>query len=275
MTGAGAAPLGSRPALAGVRRFLGRLGAPVVAAVIWLVRLAALGAGIVFLAVRRTTWRRTVRAAFARALANALLGPLLATAVAAGLVGIGLVYQALYWLEAAGQIEMLGRIIVVVLIRELAPLLVGTVIIGQGGTVMLIEFNQLRAGGQLRMLDSQGVDPFLLFVLPRTLAFTVACFTLTILFVIVTLFAGYAAASLMGAVKVTFWGYLDVIMRGMRLTDFLLLPAKSLTIGFVIGVVCSYTALLHERAATRVVAAGFVRAAIAMLAASGLLSLVL
>ncbi|MBM3524538.1 MAG: ABC transporter permease [Alphaproteobacteria bacterium] len=257
------------------RAVLAFLGAPVVGAVLWLVRLAAMGASIAFLSLRRSTWRRTVRAEFGRSISGALLGPMTATAVTAILVGIGLVYQALYWLEAAGQVAMLGRIIVIVLIRELAPLLVGVILIGQSGTVLLIELTQMRAGGQLRMLDSQGVDPFLLLVLPRTLAFTVACFTLTVLFVATTLIAGYAAAMLMGAVKVTLWGYFDVILRGMRLTDFLVLPVKSLTIGFVIGLVCSYTALLHSRSTTRVVAIGFVRAAIAVFVASGLVSLIL
>lgn len=251
------------------------LGAPVVGSALWLARQAAMGASIAFLSLRRSTWRRTVRAEFGRSIFAALLGPMTATAVTAILVGIGLVYQALYWLEAAGQVAMLGRIIVIVLVRELAPLLVGVILIGQSGTVLLIELTQMRAGGQLRMLDSQGVDPFLLLVLPRTLAFTLACFTLTVLFVATTLLAGYAAAMLMGAVKVTFWGYLDVILRGMRLTDFLLLPVKSLAIGFVIGVVCSDTALLHARSATRVVAVGFVRAAIAVFVASGLVSLIL
>ncbi|MBL8702353.1 MAG: ABC transporter permease [Alphaproteobacteria bacterium] len=275
MSGADTVPARAGPAVPAFRRFLGRIGAPVVAGLLWLVRLAAMGSSVVFLAMRRTTWRRTVRAEFGRAIAGALVGPLTATAVTAVLVGVGLVYQALYWLEAAGQVEMLGRIIVIVLIRELAPMLVGLIIIGQSGTVMLIEITQMRAGGQLRMLDSQGIDPFLLLVVPRTLAFTLAAFTLTIWFVVITLFAGYAAATLMGAVKVTFWGYLDVIMRGMRLTDFLLLPTKSLAIGFVVGVVCSYTALLHVRSATRVVAIGFVRAAVAVFAASGLVSLIL
>lgn len=275
MNGEGASLRRWRPSVSGFRWVLHGLGAPVVDATLWVIRLAALGTAVVLLALRRSTWRRTVRAEFGRAIGSSLVGPLTATAVTAVLVGVGLVYQALYWLEAAGQVEMLGRIIVIVLIRELAPILVGLVIIGQSGTVMLIELTQMRAGGQLRMLDSHGIDPFLLLVVPRTLAFTLACFTLTIWFIAITLFAGFAAASILGAVKVTLWGYLDVIMRGMKLTDFLLVPVKSLAIGFVIGVVCSYTALLHSRSTTRVVAIGFIRAAVAVFAASGLASLIL
>ena len=125
------------------------------------------------------------------------------------------------------------------------------------------------------MLDSQGIDPFLLLVLPRIVAFTLAGFTLTILFIVITLFAGYAAANMIGFVTVTFWGYLDIIMLAVRLTDFLLVPVKSLALGFMVGLVCCYTALVHSRDATRVVARGFVRAALVVFAVSGLLSVLL
>ena len=56
--------------------------------------------------------------------------------------------------------------------------------------------------------------------------------------------------------------------------DFLLVPLKAIVLGFTIGVVCCHTALTHSREATRVVASGFVRSALAVLAMSGLLSLV-
>ena len=256
-----------------IRRLLAAIGAPVVAALRWLFQLTGLATSIVLLTPRWSTWRRTVRTEFARTLQHAVLGAFPATAAAAILIGVGLIYQALYWIEAAGQVDLLGRVIVVVLVREMAPMLVALIIIGHSGTATLIQLTQLRAGGQLRMLDSQGIDPFLLLVLPRIVAFTLAGFTLTILFIVITLFAGYAAANMLGFVRVTFWGYLDLIMRAVRPTDFVLVPVKSLALGFIIGLVCCYTALIHARDATRVVASGFVRAALAVFAVSGLLSL--
>jgi hypothetical protein len=57
--------------------------------------------------------------------------------------------------------------------------------------------------------------------------------------------------------------------------DFLLVPIKSLAIGFVIAIVCCMTALTHVGEATRVVARGFVRAALALLFTTGLVSVML
>lgn len=269
------APASPRRAMRpGLLRILGAVGGPVVDAAHWTASNAALATTVAFMAMRRSSWRRTVSAEFLFEVRESVLGVLPATCVMAVLVGVGLLYQALYWLEAAGQITLLGRIIVVVLMRELAPVLVALLIIGRSGTSTLMHLTQMRDGGQLRMLDSQGVDPFLLFVMPRTLAYTIACFTLTILFIAITMVVGYVTATMIGLVQVTFLGFLDTTLRSMSRSDFLLVPLKAMALGFTIGVVCCHTALSHSREATRVVASGFVRAALAVLAMSGLLSLV-
>jgi phospholipid/cholesterol/gamma-HCH transport system permease protein len=265
----------SRNGAAGMLRFLAVIGAPVIASCLWLIRLAALGTAVIVHAPRAAIWRRTVRSEFKRALDKVLVGGLVPVLVTAMLVGLGLIYQALYWLEAAGQIDFLGRIIVVILVRELGPILVGLVVLGQSGSATLIEITQMRTQGPVRMLDGQGVDPFLFLVVPRSLAFTLGVATLTTLFVTTTLITGYLAASGLGYVKLSLWGFLDVVTRAMRFEDFMLLIVKPIAIGFIIGLVCCMTALLPGRDVTRVVAIGFIRAALAVLAISGLVSLML
>lgn len=256
-----------------LRPVLAALGAPVVGAARWLIALSAVGTAVLLLAGRGTTWRRTVRSAFARDLRDALLGSLPAAAVLAALVGLGLVYQALYWLERAGQMSLVGEVIVVVLMRELGPMLVALILAGRSGTALLIDMTQQRLGGQLRALDGMGVDPFLILVVPRTLAMTVASFTLTILFVAATLLVGFVSADLLDVVAMSFGEFVDNSVARMTAADFLILPVKSLALGFAIGVICCHTALTHRREAAGVVAVGFVRAVLAAVAVSGLLSL--
>lgn len=265
----------AEPGSGPVHRLLAAAGGPAVVGLRWMISNVALGTTVVVLALRPSTWRRTVSAEFHRSLRESTIGVLPATCVMAVLVGFGLLYQALHWLEQAGQMTLLGRIIVVVLMRELAPVLVALIIIGRSGTATLLQLTQMREGGQLRMLDSQGVDPFLLLVLPRTLAYTVACFTLTILFIAITMVTGYLFANLVGAVQISFLGFIDATLQAKLRGEFLLIPVKSLALGFTVGIVCCHTALTHRREATRVVATGFVRSALMVLALSGLLSLVL
>jgi len=147
------------------------------------------------------------------------------------------------------------------------------VLVGRSGAATLIRLTQMREGGQLRALDGQGIDPFLLLVVPRALAFVVAMFTLSILFVATTMVSGFASATLIGAIQISLPVFLADTVGMMGVGDFAILPAKSVAIGLAIGVVCCHTALSREREAASVVAIGFVRAAMAVFAISGVVSL--
>ncbi len=254
-------------------RALGAIGSPVVSAVRWLSELGGMVAAIAVHATRGSTWRPSVRQAFVAATRDAILGSLPATLLLAVLVGLGLLYQALYWLEAAGQSSMIGKVIVWVLVRELAPALVALVLVGRSGAATLIRLTQMREGGQLRALDGQGIDPFLLLVLPQALALVLAMFTLSVLFVAATLVSGFASAKMIGATMLSLPVFLSDTVGMMGVGDFAILPAKSLALGLAIGVVCCHTALSREREAASVVAVGFVRAALAVFALSGCVSL--
>jgi phospholipid/cholesterol/gamma-HCH transport system permease protein len=257
------------------RAGLAAVGAPVVAALRWLIGLAAMSAAVVVLAAHGSTWRRTVKDAFTRELRDALLGSLPAAGVLALLVGLGLVYQALYWLGDAGQMDLVGQVIAAVVVRELAPMMVAMILIGRSGSAVLIELTQMRSGGQLRMLDGLGVDPFLVYVVPRTIAMAIACFVLTVLFIAATLLVGYVSASSLGVVRVNLASFADLVVNAMGAGDYLLVPAKALAVGFAIGVICCHTALSRPRESSQVVAIGFVRAALAAIGVSGLLTLAL
>ncbi|MBM3481475.1 MAG: ABC transporter permease, partial [Alphaproteobacteria bacterium] len=132
-----------------------------------------------------------------------------------------------------------------------------------------------REGGQMRALDSQGIDPFLLLVLPRTLAFVLAMFTLSVLFVATTMISGFAAATAIGVTQLSLPVFLADTLGTMGFGDFAILPAKSVAIGLAIGVVCCHTALARDREPASVVAIGFVRAAMAVFAISGIVSMAL
>jgi phospholipid/cholesterol/gamma-HCH transport system permease protein len=196
--------------------------------------------------------------------------------VTASIVGLAMVYQALYWLQMAGEITKVGRVLVLVLVRDLAPLLVGLVVLGRSGTVVLVELGAMQQRGQVRRLDALGIDPLIYLVMPRVLAITVATFALTILFIATALTAGYVVGFAFGAIKITFAAFLDNFVRAIEPRDYLVLPVKALTIGFVIGFTCCFVALNPGRTATditRFLPRGFVRAVLAVLVVAGALAL--
>jgi phospholipid/cholesterol/gamma-HCH transport system permease protein len=232
--------------------------------------LAALFWGVLLEAGRPRSWRRTVRTEFRRALRQAAGGGLATALVMAGLTGLALVAQAIYWLGLAGQQQLEGSLIVTVLVRELTPLLTGMVLLGRSGTVTVTELNLLRSRGQLDVLAAQGLDPFLLLVLPRTLAFALTSFTLGVFFVLGALVMGFVASSLLGAVRESLWVFFDHVLSSMRTADFAMFPVKMLCIGALVALTACITGLTaRQRDETAVLLPrGFVRGVLAIMFAS-------
>lgn len=273
----GSAIAAPRRASSNLRRFLAWLGGMVRPRLGFIFALMALSAGISAEALTVRAWRRSARMELRRVLRAALLGSLPATVVVAGLIGFGMVYQAIYWLELAGQENLLGNVLVTIVLREVAPLLVGVVLLGRSGSAMLTELARLQAERQLHVLQAQGIDPFTLLILPRGVAFALASYTLGIVFIVVTLLVGFAVASLFGVVQGTILSFLDSVLHAATPSDFVIFPLKMLAVGLLVGATACLTALSAEAEDDigRLISLGFIRGMLAIMLASALLSLAL
>jgi phospholipid/cholesterol/gamma-HCH transport system permease protein len=180
-------------------------------------------------------WRRTMRAEFGFYLYQVGVRAIPVVMIAALLVGIGLVFQIVYWLRVVGQAEHIGELIVLALIRQIAPIGTLLIIIGRSGSVLVEEVSQMTRSGHARALASQGVDPIDLVMLPRAFAVAAAAFLLTLLFLHTALWSGYLAASAAGLTKNAPDEFTAAVLGIMSLNDYLLLIVKPLTIGYVVG----------------------------------------
>lgn len=258
-----------------LRRSLAGVGREARRRTRFLLFLASLAWAVVSRAPRPRSWRRTVRREFRRALRQAIAGAFSTVLITAALVGILMVYQALYWLGAAGQEGLIGSVLVTVLVREIAPVLIGLILLGRSGTVAVSEIGRLGLGGQLRALEAQGLDTFQLLVLPRACAFAIAAFTLGVLFVIAALATGFVAGSLLEAVRMSIWSFFDRILLAMHASDFIILPAKLIAVGLLVALTASLTALTagERDDIASLLPRGFMRGVVMILLASLALSL--
>jgi phospholipid/cholesterol/gamma-HCH transport system permease protein len=258
-----------------LRRPLAWLGGYVRARLRFALSLMALAAGTIVESLSPRAWRRSTRLEFRRVLRMALGGSLTATVVVAAIVGIGMVYEAIYWLRVAGQEGSLGNILVAILLREVTPLLVGIILLGRSGAAMLTELGQLQTERQLHVLQTQGIDVFQFLVMPRSIAFALASYTLGVIFVLVTLLVGFAVASLLDVVQTSFWSFLDTVLAALSPSDFAVFPVKMLAIGLLIGATACLTALSAEATDDigRLISRGFIRGMLVIMLTSGLLSL--
>lgn len=260
-----------------VPRALAAIGRPVRGRTAFALQIAALAWGVVREGAAPATWRRTVRRTFTDTLTRVVGGSLGTVAVAAAVCGLGLVSEALYWLRTAGQQEQIGWVLVVVLVREIAPIFIGIILLGRGGMATVSELGTLTVEGEVAILRAEGLDVFQTLVLPRAAAFAVGAFTLGVLFVLVTLASGFVSGSLAGLVDRSFLGFLDAVVRAMGTRDLATFPVKLLLTGLVVALACCVTGLAarEDDGLSTLMPRGFTRGITSVLATTVLLDVAL
>lgn len=231
------------------------------------------------LALRPLTWRRPVRDEFWHFADLAGPGSLGAMVLAAALVGAGLVGQGIFWLGQVTEAETLRRTLLVLLIREVTPVTVGLVSLGRAGLSNLHELAGMRANGTIRTLEAHGLDPFLALVLPRVLALGLCILAHAVVFLVVAMLTGYTFSLLLGVGFASggAFGLARDTLRVLGEVGVLVLPVKTLSIGFAIAGVTSATVLYGARpsAPATVLSTGFFRALVAIFVISIFGSIVL
>jgi len=243
-----------------------------------LIQLISIAVAVIWQGLQPLTWRRTVRAEFFQQCYLVGLRALPFILITGSLVGLGMVYQAIYWLGVFGQTKFTGPILVLVLVREVAPLFVALTVIGRSGSVILVELGNMQIDGQVRMLDAQGIDPFLFLIVPRVAAVSVSMFSLTIAFIMFALVSGFLAGNALGSLDVTLQEFVFRILSEMGLVEFATIPLKTFFIGFVVALIACTTGLSVTRSRSDLQAAlsrGVTKSVLAALLISGLLTLLL
>jgi phospholipid/cholesterol/gamma-HCH transport system permease protein len=265
-------------ALHALTKPLSLVGAWCIAAGRYLTGLIGLGAAVLWQACRLATWPRTVRAEFMRLCAQIALYGLPAILVTGLLIGFAMVQQVLYWLQFAGQEGLIGEFLVLGLVREIAPLLVGMIVLGRSGITMMVELSAMRESGHVHLLEAQGIDPFLYLVMPRVLATALSVYCLTMVFLLVALSAGLAAATVLDLTSLSLLDFIEEVLNAMGPLEYALVPLKTLAMGFAVGLISCTTGLAvgsgdHD-VSTRL-PQGFVRAVLALMLISGGLTILL
>ena len=227
---------------------------------------------------RPKSWRRSVRREFFYQFYQMGVRALPFVGISGIIVGVGLVFQALYWLDMFGQSDFVGKFLVLVLVREIAPVAVGLIVIVRSVSVMTVELGTMQVNGQIRMLDAQGIDPVIFLILPRVFALSICTFCLTIVFLIVAFGAGFLAGNVLLDTNRTFFEYLNQVLAAMGPQEFAIIPMKTLSIGYMsalIGCLAGFETTGSSADVSVILPAGMVKAVMATLVISVLITLIL
>jgi phospholipid/cholesterol/gamma-HCH transport system permease protein len=214
--------------------------------------LAAVLGTTLFLSAQPRRWGRTVRAIFARQLLFFGVESVRFIVIVAVLVGISVVVQLGVWTGKLGQSQQLGPLLVAVVARELGPLFANFVLIVRGGSAIATELGIMKAGGEVRVLEAQGLDPLLFLVLPRVLAMAVSAFCLTVIFVLVAFASGYGFGAFTGLANPDPAVFINSVFKAVHPFDAIALLVKCLLPALLTAVICSTEGLSVEGGVTRV-----------------------
>lgn len=233
-------------------RMLAGLGAFVIEQWRELQYLAAVLGTTLFLGAQPRRWRRTVRSVFSRQVLLFGVDSIRFILILAVLVGISIVVQLDVWTGKLGQSQKLGPLLVVVVARELGPLFANFVLIVRGGSAIATELGLMKVGGEVRVLEAQGVEPLPFLVMPRVLAMAVSAFCLTVIFVIVAFASGFGFSALIGQASPDPSVFLNSVFKAVRPFDAIGLLVKCLLPALLTALICATEGLSVEGGATAV-----------------------
>jgi phospholipid/cholesterol/gamma-HCH transport system permease protein len=183
--------------------------------------------------------------------------------VALGL-GFLVVGQTVSALTKVGAMDYFSSTMVIVVVRELGPLLTAMLLLARVGAAHVIELGTARALGEVEALEALGIDPVHYLIVPRVLGMMAGMFCLTIYLILGALASGYLCAFLQG-VDLSPGDYVRQLAGALSWLDFVLLALKTVIFGFVIAVVACYHGLAQplriqdvSRVAVRAVTQGVI-----------------
>jgi phospholipid/cholesterol/gamma-HCH transport system permease protein len=129
--------------------------------------------------------------------------------------------------------EMIGRVIVAAVLRELAPLTTAVIVAGRSGTAIATELGNMKVNSEILALSSLGIDPLRFVVWPRLLGAVVSVLVLTVYFGIVAITSAYVVGIGMGAS--TFSALQTGFGEALVPADFVLYLVKAGGLGLLVG----------------------------------------
>ncbi len=166
------------------------------------------------------------------------------------LLGSTVIMQSLPQLQGVGAHTLIGKILVISIVRELGPLIAAMVVITRSGTAMAAQMATSRVTGEIEALEALGVDIHHYLIVPRVLGCIVSLFCMILYFDAISLFGGFLVAS--ARLTLPFEVYLQYIFASLAPLDLYISLCKSVLFGMVISIFSCYHGLRAQRASYEV-----------------------
>lgn len=203
--------------------------------------------------------RRIIRAVYEQ---GAVCLPVIA--IVGVFTGLVLGLQGYHVLSRFGSEGLLGTLVSLSLVREMAPVLAALMLVGQAGSALAAELGIQRNTEQIAALETMGVNSLGYLVAPRLVAALIVFPAQAALFVVVGLWGGSLSGSLLlGVDPGVYWSAVD---RAVEYRDLRECFTKAATFGLLTTSICAYMGFHADRnsssAGARAVSASTTRAVV-------------
>lgn len=241
--------------MAGINVFLGKMGKGVQTRLRVFVEMVALST-LSVLSIRRLN-RKSLGVLFRIALNQVYFTawqalPLVSiVALLLGFVAIG---QAASSLQMLGADKIVAQVLVLVIIRELGPLLTGIMVIGRSGTAIAVELGTIQVNREMKPLQAMGIDPLHYIMLPRIAGGVVSVLLLVVSFDVISLIGAFFFAKIHLGLPFAVLG--RRFLEFLSFSDLLVTVVKATVFGLIVVITCTYRGLAVRGAFTEVPQAG-------------------
>jgi len=157
-------------------------------------------------------------------------------------------------LPAFGASQLMYTILIVIITRELGPLLTAFIIIARSGTAIATELGSMVVSHEIEAYISVGINPISYLAVPRFIGVTVAIFILNIYFNIFGLMGSFLIVQLVKPLPPL--DYLSGIFATLTPKDLFSGLIKSIVFGMIVSTIACYEGFNVERSTTEVPVAG-------------------
>jgi len=132
----------------------------------------------------------------------------------------------------------LGKIMVLLIVREIGPIVTALVVILRTATAVSIEIGYMQVFHEIEAIEMAGIDPLRIICLPRLAGITAAILCLFVIFDLVAVIGGYLIVWIFTFIPIQ--NLLGQIEATITFTDILVGAIKALSFGLSITVICLY-----------------------------------
>jgi len=167
------------------------------------------------------------------------------------LLGTLTITQALTYMPKVGFGDFFGNLMVIVIIRELGPILTAFLIAGRTGSALSAFLGNMKVESEVDALETMGIDPIKYLVMPSVIGGMIAMLIINTFFSTVAIVVGFFAAKLLLATimqnlvesKLIWDNYFESILMGLKPMDFVMVVIKPMIFGAIIAVNACYFGL--------------------------------